>query len=312
MRTPGGVLRFLHTAARRLLLVLLSAWIFVVGLLVLGFGGPAVLFFYLWLFVVLWEIWLLVRGCLSLETYALIVLACLTGLTLLSRSVALRWIILVAPFLPTALAIWLILRKVRDRAAGPWPEPAAHGSRISLLEVIAMRFLPRFLRRRPAHVAPIPESAKVYLELRAQALAVRPEEIGVGTKLDQAVPYGILLEAHLEAGGFTLISFLSGDASIYFAGGGGVLGGVGHESVRRAARDFVASASEFLKEMERTTMFPLPAAGRTRFYVLTTGGIFTAEASTEDLGEGRHRLSPLFYKGNDVITELRKLYERGR
>jgi hypothetical protein len=54
----------------------------------------------------------------------------------------------------------------------------------------------------------------------------------------------------------------------------------------------------------------LPELGRARFYVLTAMGIFTAEASERDLGEGRSELSPLFHAGHRVITELRLVTQK--
>jgi hypothetical protein len=110
----------------------------------------------------------------------------------------------------------------------------------------------------------------------------------------------------------TLVSFSTGDASFYLSSGGGVIGGGAHESVRAAAARFVAAATGFLSHLEKTDRYPLPSAGRTRFYVLTTDGIYTAEAGEEELGGGSLPLSPLFSHGHEVITELRKTTERTR
>jgi len=38
---------------------------------------------------------------------------------------------------------------------------------------------------------------------------------------------------------------------------------------------------------------------------LTFAGGLTGEAEEQALGENRHRLSPLFYAGHEVITQLR-------
>ncbi len=103
----------------------------------------------------------------------------------------------------------------------------------------------------------------------------------------------------------TVLSLSDGSASLYFSGGGGVIGGIGHESVRQAATTFVRTAGEYQAGMNATKIFPLPRAGRTVFYLLTDSGVFTADAAENDLGEERHTLSPLFYAGQDVITQLR-------
>jgi hypothetical protein len=43
----------------------------------------------------------------------------------------------------------------------------------------------------------------------------------------------------------------------------------------------------------------------TQFVAVTPDALRGAVAAEEDLGEGRHRLSPLFYAAQDVITQIR-------
>ena len=108
----------------------------------------------------------------------------------------------------------------------------------------------------------------------------------------------------------TLVAFATGDASLYFSTGGGVIGGVTHENVARAARHFVSTAQGYTDGMETVTVTPLPDPGEVRFYLLTPQGPLAAEADEEDLGKRRHELSPLFYAGQEVITELRLTSEQ--
>ena len=137
------------------------------------------------------------------------------------------------------------------------------------------------------------------------ALGLTPESVGVEAEAGPARPYGILMETGYADAVFTLAAFCTGDASLYFSNGGGLVGGVGHAAVRAAASQFVASAERFLPSLAATADYPLPGPGRTRFYVLTTTGTCTAEADQRALGEGRNELSPLFHAGHRVITELR-------
>ncbi|PKO23036.1 MAG: hypothetical protein CVU38_06310 [Chloroflexi bacterium HGW-Chloroflexi-1] len=91
---------------------------------------------------------------------------------------------------------------------------------------------------------------------------------------------------------------------------GGVIGGVSHESVQAASKRFVSSAQQFTDKMNAATAYPLPAVGKVRFYLLSPQGVLTSEADEQDLGEERNELSPLFYAGQDVITELRTVSEQ--
>ena len=56
--------------------------------------------------------------------------------------------------------------------------------------------------------------------------------------------------------------------------------------------------------MRPTSTYPLPAAGATNFYARTDSGVLAGGGADEDLGRGRHDLSPLFRAGHDVLTEL--------
>ncbi len=111
---------------RRVALVVTGAWLLVVSLLAVGFGGPVVLVFYLWLLALVAAVWRLVRARLSFETYALVVMGTLTALILLSSflgpamasastSPAAPWLLLALFALPLALWIWLAVRTTRGR-----------------------------------------------------------------------------------------------------------------------------------------------------------------------------------------------------
>ena len=93
---------------------------------------------------------------------------------------------------------------------------------------------------------------------------------------------------------------------MYTSGGGGILGGIDHQTVRTASIKFVETAADFVDHMEVVTEYPLPGADNVKFYLITPNGVFTTEEINADLlASGDHELSPLFHAGNDVITELR-------
>ena len=58
----------------------------------------------------------------------------------------------------------------------------------------------------------------------------------------------------------------------------GTIGGIAHETIRRAAQQMVQIASQFQHQMKQTIAFPLPQKGETIFYLLTDGGVFFASA----------------------------------
>jgi hypothetical protein len=142
--------------------------------------------------------------------------------------------------------------------------------------------------------------------LRDMALTASPAGLNLQLDDSEVTAFGVLMEIGFPAATITLTSFVSGDASLYFSTGGGIIGGIGHESVRKAARRFVDSAQQFLGKMEKAAEFPLPAKGKTRFYAITNHGVYRSiEFSENDLVDKMSEFSPLFYAGQDVISQIR-------
>jgi len=153
------------------------------------------------------------------------------------------------------------------------------------------------------------EGAAIYGELRTMALGLTPADLGLGDLPgDQA--YGIVMDIDFDGETATLTAFASGDASLYLSTGGGTIGGGEHAPVAQAAKRFVQAGSDNLDRMAKADDRPRPAAGQVCFYVLTSNGVFGATRPEDDLGEGRDPLSPLFYAGQEVITQLRLIEDR--
>jgi hypothetical protein len=89
-----------------------------------------------------------------------------------------------------------------------------------------------------------------------------------------------------------------------------MVGGISHENVRKAAQEFTALARKAMGRMSRVTSFPVPAEDRVRFYVLTPRGVFTTETDRGALGEPGDELAPLFYSGQEVVTQMRQVQEK--
>ena len=152
-----------------------------------------------------------------------------------------------------------------------------------------------------------------YQVLRNQALGWSRTALGLPAPSVPTEPWGVVMDISFEDGGsYTIVAVADGNASIYLSSGGGFIGGIGHESVRTAAKAMVAAAKTFQPKTTLTTSFPLPKAGDTAFYLLTDSGVFTTSASEEALGEKRHELHPLFYAGQEVVTQYRLIDERKR
>jgi hypothetical protein len=145
----------------------------------------------------------------------------------------------------------------------------------------------------------------VYGDMRNLALTITRGELGIVGAYAEDQPWGVLMETGFPEGTAIVVSMADGSASLYLSGGGGVVGGIGDEKIRSASATFVELAGQLKANMTPTKTFPLPREGRTVFYVRTDLGVITAEADEEELGEERHKLSPLFHAGHEVIAQLR-------
>lgn len=165
----------------------------------------------------------------------------------------------------------------------------------------------------PAKPKPAKPPEEVYAGLRKEALATSPMNVGMAGQIQDDEPYGMLMEMSIASSVVTLACFGSGDASVYYQTGGGMVGGISHEPVRKAAKDFVAQAQKVLPRMKKTTDYPLPSPDSVRFYALTPKGVFTTETSRQALsGDTQNALSALFYSGQEVVSRMRQVQEERR
>jgi hypothetical protein len=96
------------------------------------------------------------------------------------------------------------------------------------------------------------------------------------------------------------------ESSLYLSTGGGVIGGIGHASVREAARGWIHGVETHLTSFAPTTTFPLPEGGYVRFFVLTNRGTLTSVAPIDEINSGRLELSPVWNEGQRLLTALRE------
>lgn len=157
---------------------------------------------------------------------------------------------------------------------------------------------------------PVPQPVQVYTDLRNRLLSLVPAEVGIEPSEETPHVWGVVMETGYPQAAVTLVSLADGTTSLYFGTGGGILGGGEHAAVAEVSRSFAALSERYFASMTPTHSFPLPYVGRVRFYVMTFGNAFTAEVDEQELGENRHYLAPLFFRGQDVITQLRLIQEQ--
>jgi hypothetical protein len=151
--------------------------------------------------------------------------------------------------------------------------------------------------------------APAYANLRGMALKLNPAESGLGPT--EALPraYGVVMDTMYPHGAATLLALADGTTSLYLTSGGGTIGAGEHARVATATRRLVAMAEQAVDVIPSAADDALPPQGATTIRVLTHTGAHAVTAPEDDLGNGRHELSPLFHGAHAVIAEIRRLHE---
>jgi hypothetical protein len=164
----------------------------------------------------------------------------------------------------------------------------------------------------PAPGTPSP-GAEAMKGLRTMMLTNSAAKVSI--KPTEAFPkvFGVVMDLPVSSGHTaTVVSMCDGHASLYTTGTFGVLGGIGHESVRAASMNFVTAAQSHYEEAVPTTEFPYPAGDHVRFYLLGFEGVRVIDADTAAVGKRTDKCYGMWSAGQGVLTELRLLTEKSR
>jgi len=149
-----------------------------------------------------------------------------------------------------------------------------------------------------------------YPGLRAQSFSITPEQLQLKLDDTKTIAYGLIMEWDITDAVISVVTFQTGDASLYISTGQIFIGGVAHENIKNSALAFINSGQEYLSLAKPTTETPLPDKGCVRFYFLTNKGKFYIQDTVENIENSKSNLTKLFGLGNNVITEYRKITDR--
>lgn len=149
-----------------------------------------------------------------------------------------------------------------------------------------------------------------FLDLRNMALNVTPEQLQLSLPADQTKVFGVVMDWDLGDGTMTLITYQTGDASMYLSSGGGVIGGGQYETVSKASKEFVSMAQNYVNNASKTDTTTLPDKDCFKFYFLTNKGKFVAQETINNIENKSSKWLDLFENANNVITELRLTTEK--
>jgi hypothetical protein len=152
--------------------------------------------------------------------------------------------------------------------------------------------------------------AEPYAGLRNMLLTTKPETVGLNPNATDV--WGVVMETGYPEAVMTLVALADGTVSVYFSNGGGIIGLGPHPGPQKAGKALLSLAQQYSQLGTAVTNHPLPKPSYTRFHFLIGSGVTTVEAKEDDLGNGRHQLSPLFHNGHVLISEIRVVDEKRR
>ena len=144
--------------------------------------------------------------------------------------------------------------------------------------------------------------AEIMRELRTGWLSRIPEP---GSYSDDDEVVAVVMDWPLEEQIVTVLSSSGGDASLYTTSTFGIIGGIAHENVRKAAVEFVGCAQHFLSITRPTTTYPYPDSQTLRLYMVTASGVRTVSFPMSEIEQSDSPAQVLFAYGQQVVTELR-------
>lgn len=141
------------------------------------------------------------------------------------------------------------------------------------------------------------------------ALELDPRSVGLSPSSGGSV-WGVVMDTAMPSGHWNAVVVIAdGTTSLYTGAAFGIIGAGTHESVRRASAALLAAVEAnpglFVEDPDTAT----PPAGEVFMRALTWSGRRRLRATEEGLASGTHPASPLFYAAQDVITQLRLIYE---
>jgi hypothetical protein len=145
-----------------------------------------------------------------------------------------------------------------------------------------------------------------YLDLRQKALSVLSEDMELSIQPNKV--YGIVMDMGMDSSIVTVVSFATGDASIYLSSGGGFIGGSNYETIKTLSQQFVTLSNSYLEahQLVTTENFPLPQDDQVHFFLLTGKGIFFTNEQISNFENNSSQLTPLFIQANYIMSAFRE------
>ncbi|MGA3057509.1 MAG: hypothetical protein ABSE70_05660 [Candidatus Limnocylindrales bacterium] len=147
--------------------------------------------------------------------------------------------------------------------------------------------------------------------LRKLALTTAPEELAFSPDKEYPTIYGVVTDWRIGQETASILAMKDGAASLYTTATFGIIGGEGHEKVMAAAQRCVRVGHRFVARSVKTSEFPYPEDDQVNFFLLSYEGVRLCKADETAIRQGSDAIRELFDAAQDLLTELRLVYEEG-
>jgi hypothetical protein len=149
-------------------------------------------------------------------------------------------------------------------------------------------------------------------QLDPRYVKLRDEAFKWNSEAPKGALRGVIMETGYEKGIITLAAMSDSSIGVYFSHGAGMIGAGSHDRPAAAARNLAIGVARNMDLFKKTSDTKGPKPGETKFFVLVDNDVLGASAKEDDLGQNKHKLSPVFHAAHAVITEVRRLHEQAQ
>jgi hypothetical protein len=146
-------------------------------------------------------------------------------------------------------------------------------------------------------------------ELRLLALTTSAGTLGFIPEKNYPNIYGIITDWNIDDQTASIFAMKDGTASLYTTSSFGIIGGQGHDTVRKAAQEYVKAAGQYYEKSKSVSSYPYPESGKVNFFFLTYDGVRLCIGDEDGINNGSDRTTPLFAAAQDLLTALQDVVE---
>ncbi len=151
----------------------------------------------------------------------------------------------------------------------------------------------------------------IYEDLKKLAYSVRYDQLNLPDAGNKEVLYGTLMDWDYEDKAIiTLVSFKTGDVSLYFSTGTMMIGAGQHSNVKEASQKFIQKAESLLPKANNSDTALTSETGVLKFYLLTNKGKYTIKDKMENIYNHTSPFTNMFDEANQLITLIRLAEEK--